>query len=205
MSSCPAPTRPLNADDVAEVPLTEDDVAVSQFEIPQPAITAFFQRARAAGATTILNPAPAIACGAELLDLVDILVLNETELGFLSGKEFSGTHNPARIVEAAKSLSTGDKIVCVTLGERGALALIDGKPLPIPGRKVQAVDTTGAGDCFVGAFAAQLASGNTIPYALAYANAAASICVQRMGAGPSMPTAAEVNALLSASRPGERR
>jgi ribokinase len=70
---------------------------------------------------------------------------------------------------------------------------------------VQAVDTTGAGDCFVGAFAAQLASGNTIPYALGYANAAASICVQRMGAGPSMPTATEVNALLSASRPGERR
>ena len=201
----PGANATLNADDVAEVPLTEDDVAVSQFEIPQPAITAFFQRARTAGATTILNPAPAIACSAELLDLVDILVLNETELGFLSGKEFSGGSDHARLVEAAKSLSSGDKIVCVTLGERGALALIDGKPLPIPGRKVQAVDTTGAGDCFVGAFAAQLASGNTIPYALAYANVAASICVQRMGAGPSMPTAAEVNALLSASRPGERR
>jgi ribokinase len=201
----PGANATLNADDVAEVPLMEDDVAVSQFEIPLPAITAFFQRARAAGATTILNPAPAIECGAELLDLVDILVLNESELGFLSGKDFSRTNNSTRLVEAAQSLSTGDKIVCVTLGERGALALIDGKPLPIPGRKVQAVDTTGAGDCFVGAFAAQLASGNTIPYALAYANAAASICVQRMGAGPSMPTAAEVNALLSASRPGERR
>jgi ribokinase len=201
----PGANAMMNADDVAEVPLAEDDVAVSQFEIPLPAITAFFQRARAAGATTILNPAPAIECGAELLDLVDILVLNESELGFLAGKEFSGTSDPARLVEAARSLSTGDKIVCVTLGERGALALIDGKPLPIPGRKVQAVDTTGAGDCFVGAFAAQLASGNTIPYALGYANAAASICVQRMGAGPSMPTATEVNALLSASRPGERR
>ena len=201
----PGANAMLNADDVAEIPLAEDDVAVSQFEIPLPAITAFFQRARAAGATTILNPAPAIECSAELLDLVDILVLNESELGFLAGKEFSGSNEHGRLVEAARSLSTGDKIVCVTLGERGALALIDGKPLPIPGRKVQAVDTTGAGDCFVGAFAAQLASGNTIPYALGYANAAASICVQRMGAGPSMPTAAEVNALLSASRPGERR
>ena len=58
------------------------------------------------------------------------------------------------------------------------------------------MDTTGAGDCFVGALAAQLASGTTIPYALNYANAAASICVQRMGAGPSMPTAAEVDAVL---------
>ena len=200
----PGANATLNADDVAEVSLTEDDVAVSQFEIPLPAISAFFERARAAGATTILNPAPAIECSAELLDLVDILVLNESELGFLTGKEFSGTGDPARFVEAARSLSTGDKIVCVTLGERGALALIDGKPLLIPGRQVQAVDTTGAGDCFVGAFAAQLASGNTIPYALGYANTAASICVQRMGAAPSMPTAAEVKAILSASRPRGR-
>ena len=63
--------------------LAKGDVAVSQFEIPLPAIAAFFQRARAAGATTILNPAPAIKFGRELLDLVDILVLNETELGLL--------------------------------------------------------------------------------------------------------------------------
>jgi ribokinase len=96
-------------------------------------------------------------------------------------------------------------IVCVTLGERGAIALIDGQPLPIPGRKVPALDTTGAGDCFVGAFAAQLANGNTIPYALAFANAAASICVQRMGAGPSMPTAEEVERAISSGRRGERR
>ncbi|MBR1123780.1 ribokinase [Bradyrhizobium lablabi] len=197
----PGANARVDADDVAAASLTEDDVAVSQFEIPLPAILALFERARAAGAATILNPAPAMACSAELLDLVDILILNESELGFLTATEFSGTGNPARLVEAVRSLSTGDKIVCVTLGERGAIALIDGQPLPIAGRKVQAVDTTGAGDCFVGAFAAQLASGNTIPYALAYANTAASICVQRMGAGPSMPTAAEVKALLSAGRP----
>jgi ribokinase len=201
----PGANATLNADDVAEVLLAEDDVAVSQFEIPLPAISAFFERARAAGAMTILNPAPAMACSAELLDLVDILIVNESELCFLTGKEFSGTRDSARLVEAARSLSTGDKIVCVTLGERGALALIDGDPVTIPGRKVNAVDTTGAGDCFVGALAAQLAYGNTIPYALGYANTAASICVQRMGAGPSMPTAAEVQHVLSASRPAKGR
>ena len=65
----------------------------------------------------------------------------------------------------------------------------------IAGRTVKAVDTTGAGDCFVGALAAQLAGGTSIRDALTYANAAASICVQRMGAAPSMPTAAEVAAL----------
>ncbi len=100
----PGANAMLNADDVAEVPLAEDDVAVSQFEIPLPAIAAFFQRARAAGATTILNPAPAIECGAELLDLVDILVLNESELGFLAGKEFPGSNEHGRLVEAARSL-----------------------------------------------------------------------------------------------------
>ena len=69
--------------------------------------------------------------------------------------------------------------------------------MTIPGREVMAVDTTGAGDCFVGAVAAQLAGGRSIRDALDYANAAASICVQRMGAAPSMPTAAEVDALIS--------
>jgi ribokinase len=201
----PGANAMLHADDAASIAWEEDDVAVSQFEIPLPAILAFFQRARAAGATTILNPAPAMACDGELLDLVDILVLNESELGVLTGKEFSASDDPTRFIEAARSLSAGDKIICVTLGSRGVLALIDGDPLLIPGRKVKAVDTTGAGDCFVGALAAQLANGNTIPYALGYANTAASICVQRMGAAPSMPTADEVEHAISASRPGERR
>ena len=201
----PGANATVDADDVTAISLTEDDVAVSQFEIPLPAISAFFERARTAGATTILNPAPAMKFSAELLDLVDILVLNESELGFLTGNEFSDTDDPARFIEAARSLGGREKIICVTLGSRGVLALIDGAPLLIPGRAVKAVDTTGAGDCFVGALAAQLARGTTIPYALNYANAAASICVQRMGAGPSMPTAAEVAAALSTSRSGERR
>jgi ribokinase len=196
----------VNAADVAAPTLAKGDIAISQFEIPLPAIAAFFQRARAVGATTILNPAPAIAFGQDLLDLVDILILNETELGLLAATELSDTDDDARFIEAARSLPAGeDKIVCVTLGRRGVLALVHGKPLAIAGRAVKAVDTTGAGDCFVGAVAAQLAAGKPIHDALAYANAAASICVQRMGAAPSMPTAEEVEAVFSASRPGERR
>jgi len=189
--------------DVAAAPLAKGDVAVSQFEIPLPAIAAFFQRARAAGAATILNPAPALEFDAELLDLVDILILNESELGWLTKTELRKSDDQGRFIEAARSLQTGrHKIICVTLGKRGVLALIDGEPLIIAGRTVRAVDTTGAGDCFVGAVAAQLAGGKSIGDALAYANIAASISVQRMGAAPSMPTAAEV---LSTSRPGEGR
>src|SRR3954447_21484842 len=96
----------VSAEDVAAPILASGDVAVSQFEIPQATIGAFFKRARAAGATTILNPAPAIACGPELLDLVDILILNETELGFLAGITLADTDAPARFIEAARRLPT---------------------------------------------------------------------------------------------------
>ena len=190
----PGTNAMVEADDVAAPVLARGDVAVSQFEIPLPTIVAFLKRARAAGATTILNPAPAMRTGAELLDLVDILILNETELGFLTGTGLHDSDDHTRFTDAARSLPGGNKIVCVTLGKRGVLALIEGEPLVIPGRAVTAVDTTGAGDCFVGALAAQLAGSKSIRDALHYANIAASICVQRMGAAPSMPTAAEVEA-----------
>ena len=187
----------VSPEDVAAPSLAKGDIAVSQFEIPLPTIRTFFRRARAAGATTILNPAPAIMFGKDLLDLVDILALNETELGYLTGTELRDGDDDERIIEAARSLQDRYKVICVTLGKRGALTLIDGRAEMIEGRTVKAVDTTGAGDCFVGAIAAQLAQGTPIRDALDYANAAASICVQRMGAAPSMPTAAEVAALIS--------
>ena len=187
----------VTPDDVASAVLGEDDIAVSQFEIPQATISAFFRRARAAGASTMLNPAPARALDAERLDLVDILVLNETELALLARVTLSGSDDDTRFADAARSLQRReDQIICVTLGERGLVALVDGKLLIIPGRKVEAVDSTGAGDCFVGALAARLADNQPVRSALEYANVAASICVQRLGAAPSMPTIAEVSAAL---------
>jgi ribokinase len=187
----------VTPDDVASAVLGEGDIAVSQFEIPLATINAFFRRARAAGASTMLNPAPARALDAELLDLVDILVLNETELALLARVTLSGSDDDTRFADAARSLQRReDQIICVTLGERGLVALVDGKPLIIPGRKVEAVDSTGAGDCFVGALAARLADNQPVRSALEYANVAASICVQRLGAAPSMPTIAEVSAAL---------
>src|SRR3954469_47999 len=186
----------VSAADMTMLSLTRGDVALSQFEIPLPAISAFFKRARAAGATTIFNPAPALPLDRELLDLADFLILNETELGVLARTELRDTDDHARFIEAARSLQAGtDKIICVTLGRRGAVALVDGEPIVISGRVVETVDTTGAGDCFVGAVAAQLANGRAIRDAFEHANIAASICVQRMGAAPSMPTAAEVSAV----------
>ncbi|MCA1526344.1 ribokinase [Bradyrhizobium yuanmingense] len=187
----------VGADDVSVVPLLNGDVAVSQFEIPLPTIAAFFHRARAAGAVTVLNPAPAQKMPGELLALVDILVLNETELGFLAGSELSDDDEAAKIIDVARKLQARqDQAICVTLGKRGVLALAEREEISVAGRVVKALDTTGAGDCFVGALAAQLADGAPLREALTFANAAASISVQRMGAGPSMPTGAEVAAIL---------
>jgi ribokinase len=192
----------LSTEDVVQPALAKGDVAVSQFEIPLLTIKTFFQKARAVGALTILNPAPAQPCDTDLLDLVDILVLNETELGLLANTKLREDDDIARIVDAAKSLDPGPAmIICVTLGSRGVVALAGGEHHLVAGRKVKAVDTTGAGDCFVGALAAQLASEAALYDALVYANAAASICVQRMGAAPSMPEPTEVSEALA---PGDQ-
>jgi ribokinase len=189
----------VSVDDVGVPDFANGDVAVSQFEIPLPTISAFFKRARAAGATTILNPAPATMFAKGLLDLVDILILNETELGFLTGIELRDTDDYEHFIEAARSLQMDEtKTVCVTLGKRGIVALINGRQHVDIGRAVKAIDSTGAGDCFVGAVAALLADGQPLSSALGYANIAAAVCVQRMGAAPSMPTIAEVSAFLRA-------
>ena len=199
----PGANATVDAGDVAAPILARGDIAVSQFEIPLPTISAFFKRARTAGTTTILNPAPAKPISGELLDLVDILILNETELAFLTGSDLRETDDRAKFIDAVRSLQVReDQVICVTLGKRGTVALIGDRQHSNSGRAVKVVDSTGAGDCFVGAVAAQLAKGKSIPDALNYANIAASICVQRMGAAPSMPTVAEVE---TSRRPGERR
>jgi ribokinase len=183
----------VDAADIAAVPLRAGDVLVSQLEIPAAAIAAFFRRGRAAGARTILNPAPATDSGRDLLTLADVLVLNETELGFFAASDVGADDAPARLIALARGLQRiAGQIICVTLGRRGVAALVNGDTIIVPGRAVAAVDTTGAGDCFVGALAARLAAGAQIRDAVEYANCAASICVQRMGAGPSMPTRDEV-------------
>src|SRR4029078_6289793 len=118
----------VSAEDVSAAVLGKGDVAVSQFQIPLPTIAAFFSRAPAAGATTILNPAPAVKFGRELLDLVDVLVLNETELGVLAGPTLRDSNDDARFVDSIRLLQARpDQIVCVTLGRRGVLAVVNGK------------------------------------------------------------------------------
>lgn len=191
----------VTADDIADVEIAPNDVLVSQFEIPQPTIEAFFRRGRSVGARTILNSAPAEVLGDQLRTLVDVLILNESELSVLAGTDVSADAPIEKIASAARTLRQSDsQVICVTLGARGVLALVRDDLVTLPGHQVQVVDTTGAGDCFVGAVAARLASGDQFAAAFRFANTAASVCVQRMGAGPSMPTISDV---LTAGRLGE--
>lgn len=171
------------------------DVLLAQFETPTATTTAFFSAGREVGAVTVLNAAPA-ADPAGLLGLTDVLVVNEIELAACAGEPSLGSATPDVVAAARRLQARGPGVVVVTLGSRGVVA-VDGPDIhELAAHAVVAVDATGAGDCFTGSLAARLAAAAPISEALAYANAAASLSVERPGAGPSMPAAGEVWARL---------
>jgi len=194
----PGANGELLPSDTSEVEIQKGDVLLSQLEIPQPIISDFFRRGRSVGATTVLNPAPALVCEDDLFELADILVVNETELGFYVGKEVSLETTDAAIIELAIQLRRfPEQVIVVTLGARGIIAVLNERRIVVAGRKVEVIDTTGAGDCFLGSMAAALSKGATLDKAIKIGNIAASLCVTRMGAGVSMPTTVEVSAITS--------
>ncbi len=160
-------------------------VVLAQLEVPLHTVEAAFVLARAAGATTVLNPAPARTLPPSLLGLCDVVVPNEHEVELLGGV-------PAL-------LGLGVRAVVVTLGSAGAVLHTADGATPIPPFPVDPVDTTGAGDTFCGWLGARLAAGDALADALRAASAAAAISTTRVGAVPSIPTAAEVAAFLAAT------
>ncbi|TWB34610.1 ribokinase [Nitrospirillum pindoramense] len=195
----PAANGEVAPADLDAVTLQAGDILVSQFEIPRATIADFFRRGRAVGATTILNAAPALDDAPDSLWAdIDILVVNETELGHFAGVDLAGDAPVDAVAAAARRLMRRPgQTVVATLGVRGALAVTADDQVIVSGRTVKAVDTTGAGDCFVGSVAARLALGDTLPQAMRHANVAASIAVTRVGAGDAMPTGDEVLAVLA--------
>lgn len=179
--------------DAAAIQFQAGDIAVGQFEVPEPFLRAGFAAARAAGGRTLLNPAPMRAIAPDLLALVDILVLNETELQSATGLPAEVLSDEAAIAAASTGLAASSRIVVVTLGARGVLAIHSQSAVRLPGRPAAAVDTTGAGDCFTGVLAASLAAGQDLAAALDRANRAAAISVTRRGAASSMPLQHELD------------
>ncbi|MGW1749720.1 ribokinase [Streptomyces sp. NPDC002092] len=163
------------------------DALLLQLEIPLAAVLAGARAARAHGIRTILTPAPAQPLPPELLAATDLLVPNEHEATILTGRT-----DPAA---AATALLDQVPEVVVTLGSTGCLYAARGAdPLVVPAPQVTAVDSTGAGDTFVGALAVALTEGRPMRSALAWAGAAAALSVQRPGASASMPCRPEIEA-----------
>ena len=161
------------------VPLSK--VLLAQLEIPLEIVTQVFSQAQ--NAITVLNPSPAAALSPELLSLCDYAVPNETESEALGGTQFL--------------LGSGVNTVITTLGERGAGISNGTSMTPIAPYKVNAIDTVGAGDAFVGALCAELARGETIEHAARIASIAGALATTVHGAVPSLPTRAAVMSLYA--------
>lgn len=177
--------------DAAADVIAQADVLLTQLEIDYDTVGYALKIAKQKGVQTILNPAPAGHLPAEVVMLADYVTPNETELEALSGR------SDMSIEEAARSLLTSDdQTVIITLGSQGARYVRQGETALIPSYNVDVVDTTGAGDAFNAALAVALAEEKTTVDAIAFANAAAALCVTKRGTAPSMPIREEVEALI---------
>ena len=163
------------------ITVPKSKVLLAQLEIPLDIVTQVF--AQAQNAITVLNPAPAAQLSTELLSLCDVVVPNETESAALGGTQFL--------------LGTGVATIVTTLGERGAEISNNTSTVAVTPYPVNAIDTVGAGDAFVGALCAELARGETIEHAARIASVAGALATTIHGAVPSLPTRAAVMSLYA--------
>jgi len=174
------------------------DIVIGQLEIPQAVTIAAFQAARTRGATTILNPAPAARLEADLIGSSSWLIPNETEFAILAGLHGFDPNDDAPIADYARRISPR---LLLTLGAQGAALVSEaGVVERLPAIPVRAIDTTGAGDAFVGAFAVGLAAGLNERAAVRLGIACASDSVTRPGTQSSFATREVAAAILSEIR-----
>jgi ribokinase len=175
--------------------IAPSDIVICQLEVPLAIVAAAFAAARSARATTLLNPSPCQPLPPAIVSAADIIVLNEIELAQMLGQPVEAVADRELLASARSLLERGPRAAIVTLGAGGVLVVERDRPATrLAGIAVRAVDTTGAGDCFVGALAAELLRGGDLAAAAHFANRAAAISVTREGAASSIPTRAEVEA-----------
>jgi len=177
-----------------EVVLARAQVVVCQLETPLPAVRATLAAAQRLGKVVILNPAPVTGpLPADFPALVDYLIPNELEASTLTGLPVSSPDEAKAAADALRR--AGARNVIVTIGAHGVVAALgDALPVHFEAPRVKAVDTTAAGDTFIGGFAAEIARGVDVADAIRFAQRAAAISVTREGAQPSIPVRAEVSA-----------
>ncbi len=197
ISVAPGANDRLLPSDLDRIEFSEFGSVVIQMEIPLETVESAIERAARAGCFTILNPAPAWPLSKRVLKNVDLLVPNRGELEIVVGTPLPG--EDALIPSARKILEDGPRNLVVTLGSKGSLLVEPKGTCRIDARPVKAVDTTGAGDCFIGSLAAALSLENSLREAVEYATAAAALSVQRSGAQNSMPWLKEVEAFRASA------
>ena len=181
--------------DGAKAAIAGADALLLQLESPLETVTRAAKVAHAHGVSVILNPAPARSLPGALLALVDVLIPNESETALLTGLPVG---DPAEAEAAAAALrELGVGTVILTLGERGALLAREDGAEYFPAFEVTPVDTTAAGDAFVGGFAVALAEGRSLAEAVQWGNGAGALATTRLGAQPSLPTRQELERLLT--------
>lgn len=170
--------------------LKESGVCILQNEIPVEIIAYAIDKAKEAGCTVVLNAAPAIELPEECLSKVDILVVNEVEAEFYCHEKIDSVEKAK--TEIKKMAEKYNNNVIFTLGKDGAVAYENGTIEFIPAMKVDAIETTGAGDSYIGAVSHSIIEGKRLIEACKFATKCSAITVCRMGAQPSMPTLEDV-------------
>ena len=184
---------PQDVDRAAER-IAAADVLICQLEIPLETSQRALQIGRENNVRTILNPAPGRSLGRELLELCDVVAPNETETEIITGLTVD---TEEQIAAAGRRLrGMGCDVVIITLGQRGAMLVSGERTVHVPAEKTEAVDTTGAGDAFIGSFAFFLAQGRPLEESVRRANAIAARSVAKVGTQVSFPRAREIADLL---------
>jgi ribokinase len=175
-------------------------VLLCQNECALDVVAEYVKAARHRKVITILNAAPAVEVSRSLWEMIDILVVNQDEAGYYYSMLQNGRDPPQDVTDLAKRLKLRrDQVVIVTLGADGVAGVTEDQIIREQAHKVSVADTTGAGDCFCGYLACCLAEGKAIVRAIALANAAAALAVQRHGASVAMPSRSEVELFLSSA------
>jgi len=181
--------------DVENASLFHHDLLMLQLEIPPPTVLAAAHKAREHNLRVVLNPAPAKEIPDELIALTDFIIPNETELGLLTNQPVNDMTSAERA--ANKLLERGAKSVIVTLGSKGALTVNGTQVTHVDTFKVNVIDTTAAGDAFIGGFATALLSNKSLEESVRYGCACGALATTKFGAQPSLPTKEEVENFLN--------
>ena len=196
-------TRPEQVREALEAKARPGDILLVQLEIPLETVRYALSLAKMMGLSTVLNPAPALAVDDSLLRWVDWIIPNEIEAETLSGIPRTEPDFLSRAVTFFRTRGVGE--VVVTLGENGAFYGNGNDLLAVPSYEIACVDTTAAGDAFVGTLVTGLAKGFSAEKILPRANAAGALTVSRPGAQSSIPTSIEIDKFLEKARPRATR